>query len=340
MRAGIFKIAIPPLAVVLSLCISALLIMAAGKNPLFIYQKMFTMTLGSEYGTGQIVFRATSLVFAGLAVAIPFKLKLFNIGGEGQMLAGAFSAALAGTLLPPQTHPVLAVFFCTLSAITAGASVALLSGWLKVSFGVNEVISTIMLNFIVQACAGFLLTGNLSVPSTAHTYEIVPSAQIPQFDTVFGIWQKSPANFSTLFALAACFGLWFLVFKTIPGYEMRAAGLHPEAARYAGIDTNFHILKAMGIGGAMAGLAAANLVLGYKHYYESGLTDGIGFMGIAVALLAFAHPVWIIGSAMLFGFLQYGGLSVNAYVPKDIFLMVQAVTILMILILTKFLHRN
>lgn len=340
MRAGMFKIVIPLLAVAASLAISAFLIAAAGRDPLLIYQKMFTMTFGSEYGTGQIVFRSTSLVLAGLAVAIPFRLKLFNIGGEGQMLAGAFSAALAGALLPPQTPPLVAVSFCTLSAVTAGASVALLSGWLKVRFGINEVISTIMLNFIVQACVGFLLAGSLSVPSTAHTHEIIPSAQIPPFYTVLGIWQKSPANFSTLFALAACFGLWFLVFKTVPGYEMRASGLHPEAAGYAGINTNSHIMKAMGIGGAMAGLAAANLVLGYKHYYESGLTDGIGFMGIAVALLAFAHPIWIIGSAVLFGFLQYGGLSVNAYVPKDIFLMVQAVTILMILILTKSFFRN
>ena len=97
-------------------------------------------------------------------------------------------------------------------------------------------------------------------------------------------------------------------------------------------------MKAMAIGGAMAGLASVNLVLGYKHFYEAGLTAGIGFIGIAVALLAFAHPLWLVASALLFGFLEYGGLTVNAYVPKDICMMVQAVTIIMILVLTKTLR--
>ncbi len=338
MRNSFFKIAAPLLAVAAALLASALLIMATGRDPLMIYRKMFQMTFGSDYGTGQIVFRTTSLILTGLAVAIPFRLKLFNIGGEGQVLAGAMAAAAVGIMLPPQTHPLVAVSACTLSAMIAGSSVALLAGWLKVRFGVNEVISTIMLNFIVQAFAGYLLTWHLAVPSTVHTPEIIQSAQIPMFDSITGIWRKSPANMSTLLALAACIVSWLLIFKSTSGYEMRSVGLQPEAARYAGINANAHIMKAMAMGGAMAGLASANLILGYKHFYEAGLTSGIGFIGIAVALLAFAHPLWLVASALLFGFLEYGGLTVNAYVPKDIFMMVQAVTILMILVLTKTLR--
>ena len=339
MRNSFLKPAIPLLAVAAALLISALLILTTGRDPLMIYNKMFSMTFGSDYGTGQIVFRTTSLMLTGLAVAIPFKVKLFNIGGEGQVLAGALAAAVVGIMLPPQTPPLIAISLCSLSAMIAGSSVGLLAGWLKARFGVNEVISTIMLNFIVQAFVGYLLTWHLAVPSTVHTPEIIQPAQIPMFDSIIGIWRKSPANISTLLALAACLVCWIMVFKTTTGYEMRAVGLKPEAAGYAGINTNAHIMKAMAAGGAMAGLASTNLVLGYKHFYEAGLTSGIGFIGIAVALLAFAHPLWLIASALLFGFLEYGGLTVNAYVPKDIFMMVQAVTILMILVLTKTLKQ-
>lgn len=338
MRKSFLKLAAPLLAVLAALVVSALLITATGRDALTIYGKMFAMTFGSDYGTGQIVFRTTSLILAGLAVAIPFKVKLFNIGGEGQILAGALSAAFIGAMLPVHTPPLIAVSVCTGSAMVAGGTVGLFAGWLKVRFGINEVISTIMLNFIVQALAGYLLTSHLAVPSTVHTPEIVPSAQLPMFDSIIGIWQKSPANTGTLFALAACLFSWVMIFKTTTGYEMRAVGLQPEAAGYAGINANMHIMKAMAIGGAMAGLASTNLVLGYKHFYEAGLTSGIGFIGIAVALLAFAHPLWLIASALLFGFLEYGGLTVNAYVPKDIFMMVQAVTIIMILVLTKTLR--
>jgi len=335
MRNTLLKLLTPFFAVVSALIVSALFIMATGRNPLDIYQKMFSMTFGSDYGTGQIVFRTTSLILTGLAVAIPFKVKLFNIGGEGQVLAGALAAATTGILLPSQTPPLVAISICTLTAMMAGSAVALFAGWLKVRFSVNEVISTIMLNFIVQAFVGYMLTWHLAVPSTVHTPEIIQSAQLPMFDSVIGIWNKSPANFSTLLALASCLGAWVMMFKTTAGYEMRAVGLQPEAAEYGGINANKLILKAMATGGAMAGLASTNLVLGYKHFYEAGLTSGIGFTGIAVALLAFSNPLWIIASALLFGFLDYGGLTVNAYVPKDIFMVVQAITILMVLVLTK-----
>ncbi len=335
MRKRIISLVAPLFAVMTALLLSTLLIAATGRNPLMIYHKMLSMTFGSDYGTGQIVFRTTSLLLTGLAVAIPFRVKLFNIGGEGQVLAGVFAAAFTGILLPPQTHPLIAISICSISAMLAGSMLALLAGWLKVRLGINEVISTIMLNFIAQAFVGYMLTWHLSVPSTVHTPEIVQSAQIPMADAVIGIWRNSPANMSTVLALAACLGTWIVIFKSTAGYEMRAAGLQPEAARYGGINTDAHILKAMAAGGAMAGLVSTNLVLGYKHFYEAGLGSGIGFIGIAVALLAYAHPLWIIPSALLFGFLEYGGLTVNAYVPKDIFMMVQAVTILMVLVLTK-----
>ncbi|RDD30256.1 ABC transporter permease [Prosthecochloris sp. ZM] len=335
MQKKIFTALSPLLAVAVALAFSAILVIATGRDPLFLFSKMLRMTFGSDYGTGQIVFRTTSLILTGLAVAIPFRLRLFNIGGEGQALAGAFSAAAAGILIPEGTPAMVAITICTVAAAAGGGLLGLFAGWLKVRYEVNEVISTIMLNFIVLAFVSYMLTNHLALPSTAHTPDISAAARIPGFGASIGIWQKSPANLSTLLVLAICLCTYVVIFKTRFGYAMRAVGLKPDAASYAGIRTNTHLLTAMAAGGAAAGLAAANIVLGYRHCFEAGLTSGIGFTGIAVALLAFAHPLLIVLSALLFGFLEYGGLSINAYVPKDIFMIGQAVTIILIIVLTQ-----
>lgn len=302
-----------------------------GRDPIMIFGKMFYAVFGSSYGIGQVVFRTTTLVFAGLAVAIPFKLKLFNIGAEGQLQMGAFAAALMGAILPASTFSPVAIILCILVAMVAGASWALLAGVLKVRFGVNEVIATIMLNFIAQGITGYLLTYHYAIPSTVHTAPINSSSIIPTFGQIIGWFANSPANLSTLLSIIIALLCQFLLFHTRFGYEMLATGLQPEAARYGGINVQMHTLTAMGIGGAIAGLGASNLVLGYTHYYEEGMTAGIGFTGIAVALLAGAHPLWILFTALFFGLLEYGGLTINAYIPKDIFMIIEAVTILLFL---------
>jgi len=326
------QVLIPLLSILSALVVSTLIIGMTGRDPLMIFLKMFHLTLGSAYGTGQVLFRMTTLVLAGLAVALPFQVRLFNIGGDGQLQMGAFAAAMTGTMLSPFiTFPGAAVSLCIISAMAAGACWALLAGLLKVRFGINEVIATIMLNFIAHGITGYLLTYHFAVPSTVHTPPVRASAFIPAFDTVTGWFANSPANLSTLPAAGTAVLFWAILFHSRFGYEMRAAGLQPDAAKYGGINTEMHLLTAMGIGGAAAGLGAANIVLGYKHYYEAGMTGGIGFTGIAVALLAGAHPLWIILSAFFFGFLEYGGLTVNAYIPRDIFMMIEALTILLVI---------
>jgi len=323
------RIVTPAAAITVGLLLSTLLIIAAGRDPLAMYAKIASMTFGSSYGTGQVIFRTTTLVLAGLAVAIPFRAKLFNIGGEGQVLAGAFTAAVTAAFLPSWTPAPAAVTIAVLAGALAGSAMALSAGLLKVRYGVNEVISTIMLNFIIQGFSSYMLTNHLALPSTAHTPDIVDTAIIP------ALWKHSPANYSVLIAAGAAIAGYILLFRTRFGYEMRASGLNPQAAAHAGIDTGLHTLTAMAAGGAAAGLVAANIVLGYRHCFESGLTAGIGFTGIAVALLSKAHPLWVLPSALLFGAMEYGGLSINAYVPKEIFMMMQAVIIIMVLVMQK-----
>ena len=325
------RLFIPILSILSALVVSTLIIFMAGRDPVMIFQKMFQATFGSPYGAGQVVFRMTTLVLVALAVAIPFQVRLFNIGAEGQLQMGAFAAAMTGAMLPACMPSSASIPLCIMSAMGAGACWALVAGALKVRFGVNEVIATIMLNFIAQGITGYLLTWHFAIPSTVHTPLITVAAFIPPFDSLTGLFAKSPANLSTLLAAGAALLFQIILFQSRFGYEMRAAGLQPEAARYAGINARMHTLTAMGTGGAAAGLGAANIVLGYKHYYEAGMTGGIGFAGIAVALLAGAHPLWILLSALFFGVLEYGGLSVNAYIPKDIFMIIEALTILLVI---------
>ncbi|NTV68008.1 MAG: ABC transporter permease [Chlorobaculum sp.] len=322
---------IPAVSLLFALLAGSLIIAATGSDPLEVWQKMLRSTFASGYGIGQVLFRATTLIFTGLAVALPFRVRLFNIGGEGQLLMGAFAAALCGLALPADTPALIAIPALLISAMSAGALWALLAGWLKVRRGVNEVISSIMLNFIALAITGYLLTNRFAVPSTVHTPAIAPGGWLPDFDTLFRLGWHSPANLSLFIALAVTAGASVLLYRSRYGYGMIASGLNPEAARHAGIATDRHTLGAMAMGGAMAGLGASNLVLGYKHWFEAGLTTGAGFMGIAVALLAGANPAWIIVSALLFAWLDYGGLCVNTLVPKDIFMMVQALAILSII---------
>jgi len=326
-----FRFFVPVFAVALAVLCSMLIIALSGRDPLLISGKLFRATLASEYGTGQVLFRTTTLVFTGLAVALPFKARLFNIGGEGQLQLAAFAVAVTGALLPVSIPPVMALPLAALAGMTAGGIWGAAAGVLKIRFGVNEVISTIMLNFIAQGVTGYLLNYRFAMPSTEHTAQTGAASMLPSLDHLTGLFAGSPANISLLLAIAAAIlAAWYL-FRSRAGYELRSVGEQPEAAEYAGIPSGRHIVWIMGAAGAVAGLGALNLVSGYKHYYEAGLTGGFGFSGIAVALLAGAHPLRIVPAAMLFGLLEYGGLAVGAYVPKDIFMIIQALTILIVI---------
>jgi simple sugar transport system permease protein len=329
----------PILAILVAFFIGGLLILFIGENPIEIYGKMFERTLGTPYGFGQVLYRTTPLVLTGLAVAIPFQAGLFNIGGEGQALVGTFACALVGAVIPTATPSLLAIGACLLASAIAGGTWGAIAGGLKVRFGVNEVITTIMLNFIASALVGYLLTNHVAVSGTAHTAEIALSARLPRLDDFGGFFQRAPVNLALFLSLLIAVGAYVLVFKTKSGYELRAVGLNIEAARYAGINVGLHILGSMTVAGALAGLTAANYVMGYKYYYEFGATSGVGFLGIAVAMLANANPAWIVLSALLFGVLDYGGLTINAYVPKEIFLIIQALVILFIIVAQKFKSR-
>ncbi|MFI5252112.1 MAG: ABC transporter permease [Bacteroidota bacterium] len=338
LRKTVLTVVPSALAIGLSFLVGGVFIIFLGKDPIEIFGKFFAESFGNSYGVGQILFKATPMIFTGLAAAICFRSGLFNIGAEGQLLIGAFTTAWVGftfTSLPA----FILLPLCVIGGILGGAFWGIIPGILKAKFGAHEVINTIMMNFIGAAMISYLVGNLLAVPGTVHTPFIAQSAELPRLGSMLDFFRGSPVNFSLFIAIGACIFMYYLLWKTRFGYELRTMGSNVNAARYGGINVARRTIMAFGISGGFAGLVGSNFVLGYKHYFELGFSENTGFIGIAVALLANNHPIGIIFSSLLFGILDYGGLAVNTIVPKEIVNILQALIIIFVIILTKVFDR-
>src|SRR5688500_7568654 len=305
----------PAVALLVALICGDLLILSYGQSPAAVYRLLLEGTWGNAYGFGQVLYKATTLVFTGLAVGLGLRAGLFNIGAESQLAAGGFAAALVGLLLPAGISALLCLPIYILAAALGGGMVGAVPGVLKARFGAHEVIVTITLNFIVLALLNYLTSTRFHVPDTLHTAEI-GSGALPRVSDAFPSFRGSAANATILLAVLAMVALWWFLFRTRRGFELRAVGLQPHAAEYAGVSVGGVTWRALAISGAIAGIGGLNYVLGYKHYYEEGFATGAGFLGIAVALVGRSHPVGIGLAALLFATLSQGGLAVTARVPK------------------------
>jgi general nucleoside transport system permease protein len=320
-------------AIILSLIVGAVFIAVIGKNPIEVYIKLFSETLGNTYGIGQVLFKATPLILTGLSVAMAFKAGLFNIGAEGQMNIGAFASAWAGFTFVSLPWFLL-IPLCILAGFIGGAFWAAIAGFLKARFGSHEVINTIMLNFIAFALVSYLVNNVYQVPATIHTPEVSPNAYLLRIDSFTGLFKGSPFNLSFIIAIASCFLMYYLIWKTPLGYQIKTLGLNRNAAEYAKMNVKKLTVLAMAIAGGFAGLGGLNFVNGYKHYFELGFSENAGYVGIAVALIARNNPWAVIIVALFFGVLEYGGLTVNTMVPKEIVTILQAVVILFVITIT------
>ncbi len=325
------SVMVPALALLLAFGCGAVLIAGLGRSPLEVYGELLRGTLGNPYGVGQVLFKATPLILTGLACALGFRAGLFNIGAEGQMQVGAFGAAWAGfafTGTPAWLHVPL----CLLAAALAGGIWGAVPGVLKARFGSHEVINTIMLNFVALALTSYGVSHVFVVPQTLHTPEIAPTAVVFRLDQFLPSLSGSPVNATLFLALGACAWYGWFLWSTRAGFELRAAGWNASAAANAGIASGPVVVGALALSGALAGLAGTNFVLGYKHYFESGFSSGIGFMGLAVALLGRSHPVGVILAGLLFGLLSQGGLVINTLVPKELVEVLQGLVILSVVV--------
>ena len=319
---------LPPLvALLIALIVGDIFILIVGQSPGAVYRMLLEGTWANWYGFGQVLYKATTLICTGLAVSVALRAGLFNIGGEGQLAAGGFAAAVVGLALPAGVPGALAVPVCIAAALLAGGAVGFVPGVLKARFGAHEVIVTIMLNFITLALLNWIVASHLHVPETLHTPDM-RTGTLPRLSDWIPAFHGSAANASLFIALAAAGVMWWMLFRTRGGYELRAVGLQPDAAEYGGVRVGATWVRAFVFAGALAGLGGINYVLGYKHYYEEGFAGGSGFLGIAVALVGRNHPLGVVIAAFLFATLSQGGLAIHALVPKQMVEVLQGVVIL------------
>jgi ABC-type uncharacterized transport system permease subunit len=306
----------------------ALVVWAAGESPREIAGQVFAGTWGMAYGIGQVLYKASALLLTGVAVDVALRAGLFNVGVEGQLAIAGLAAATVAGRLPASTPGVLALPLALSIAMAAGGLWATVPAVLRARFGAHEVISTIMMNRIADAAVALALVGGLALPGSTRTPDIAPGARLPPLES-FGLpsMHGSAASAAAPLALvvAALVAAWFT--RTRVGRETVLVGLSAPACAAEGIPVRRRAAIALVLSGAIGGLAAVVPVLGYKGYYESGLGAGVGFGGIAVALLGRGSVPGLVFAALFFGTLEQGGLAVNARIPMEVTSVLEAVAI-------------
>lgn len=341
---------IPALAVLTGLILGAIAIVASGSNVLEAYGALFVGSFGDPvrfftgfqqlFSTGETagllraiypftesLVTATPYIFAGLSVALGFRCGLFNIGAEGQFFIGALCSAFVGysiTGLPGIIHLPLAI----LAGAAGGAIWGMIPGFLKARFGAHEVVNTIMMNWIAFKLSDWLLNGPMKAsgfrpvtPTVEHT------AELPRFFP-----DPLRLNWGFILALVVAYGLYWFLFKTTLGFEIRSVGANPDAAKYAGMSIVRNLVLVMALAGGLAGMAGSAQVLGVDHWVGQGFSAGYGFDAIALALLGKSHPAGVVLAALLFGFLRSGATRMQsiAGVPIDIISIIQGLVIVFI----------
>lgn len=333
---------IPPAAAILAtFVIAALLAQIAGGNPFSIFGLILSGALGSKFAILETLNRATPLIFTGLAVAVAFRAKLWNIGAEAQLYAGAVVAVVLGTgalaLPAPLLLPLLA-----LAAMVAGAGLLLGPALLKTRLGVDEVVTTLLFNFIFLLFVSYLLEGPLKDPmgmGWPKSPRLDPEARLPR--VVDGL----RLHWGFALALISAVAIWLINTRTTLGYEMRAVGQNAEAAQFAGIPVTKVILKTALLSGGLAGLAGYSEVAGLKGALTLDLSPGFGYTGIVVAMLALLHPIGVVFAALFVATIFVGADSMSraAGVPSylaDIMLASALLLMVLAILLSKFRLRR
>lgn len=327
------SLAFPLGAIVISILVSVFFVMWAKGYSITEYfsafSDLFTTIWQGSFGdkrkTLETMIYVTPLIFTGVANAIAFRCGLFNIGVEGQFIVGMISAAILGLI--PGLNPVVHGILIILGGIVAGSIWAGIPGYLKAKIGTNEVINTIMMNYLGLYLGNYIiLRSRFSVKSSASTPIIQKSAQLLRFSNM------SRASISLIIGIVFAIFIYWLLWKTTIGYEIRAVGFNPSGAEYGGINIAKNTILAMVLSGAIAGIGGATHVAGVMHQAQDMMVlPGFGFDGIAVALLAKNNPIGCIASAILFGALNSSSkmLQLNG-IPKQIVYLVQSIIIIFV----------
>lgn len=319
----------PVAAILLALAVGGFILALFGYNPFGAYVAMWEGAFGSQRVLGEVLLKATPLIFIGVGIAVAFRCGVWNIGAEGQFYAGAITATWVG-IHAEGLPPVVVVPAVLLAGFLGGGLLAAIPGWLKVRLKVNEVVMTIMLNYIMLGITSYLVTGPMQESKHVfpQTDEVVEAARLAV------IWPGTRLHIGFLLALLVAVIATVILFRTPLGYSIRTVGLSPSSARYAGINVDLNIVLAMLISGGAAGLGGAVEITGLAWRLFATISPGYGFDGIAVSLLAYNNPLFTILSGFLFGALRASSelMQMNASIPSVIFQILQGLTIAFVVV--------
>jgi len=313
-------------AIVIALVLASLAMLAAGVSPVDGFSALIGGSLGGPSQIGETLVQTTALLFPALGVALAFRAGLFNIGAEGQLVVGGlFAGALGAHLTAGQPFAMIAILG---AGVVGGALWGAIAGWLRAQFNANEIISTLMLNFVAASLANYLVGGPLrsSLASGAETAPLAPQTWLPL------LLPNSRLTIALVIAILVAIALRFVFTRTVFGYELRASGEAPEAARRNGVNMARMTVLAMSLSGAIAGLGGATIVEGVLHRFNTALSPGYGYTAIAVALVGDLDPIYVCIAALGFGILEAGGLAMqaSAQVPKDAIHVIEGLIVLVL----------
>lgn len=329
------------LAVVIALIVGAILIAMGGGDPIKAYVHIGKSSFGSLGVFSDTMVKAIPLMLVGLACSIAFRMKLWNIGAEGQFFLGAFGASVIVLLpvLPATTPKWIFITVMVLAGMLCGALWGIIPGILKAKFNVNEIITTLMMNYIAVFWNNYFIYAVWSESGFQMSKTFAKNAWLPRISELSKTvpWTRGlTTHFGLVFALVAAVVIWFILYRSKWGYEIRLIGDNAKAAKYSGISIGKNVVWVMALSGALAGLAGMSEITGVVHRLQGAISPGYGFTGIIIAWLAKLNPLAVIVVSILFGALILAGRELQ---PKGIPTMIQGV-IFVCLIASDFFIRN
>jgi simple sugar transport system permease protein len=321
------KFFVPFASASLAFVVGAIILGATGIDVGRAYATMFQGAFGSVFGFGDVMLKTISLLLTGLAVSVAFRCRQWNIGAEGQLYMGALGGTLVGISMVGMI-PGVAIFLGIILSFIFGSLFALVPAVLKVKFGVNEVISTVLLNFVAFLFISFLLHGPIKAPGfNPYSPEIDDASQMPI------LIPGTRLHAGLIIAGLATAGVYYL-WKTKIGFEIRSVGANIKAARYAGMNITRSVLITLGISGGLAGVAGGLLVSGVQHVLIEGISPGYGFIAVIIALLGRQHPIGVAIVAFFFSVLMTGSETMyrTLGVPSAFSMTLQALVLVFVLV--------
>ncbi len=314
-------------ALAVALLISGLILAIVGANPVKVYLHIVGSSLGSPGAISDTLVKATPLILTGLACSIAFRMRLWNIGAEGQLLLGAWaaSAVVLVPLLPAGTPAFILLPAMLVAGFLGGAFWGLIPGFLRARLGVNEIIATIMLNSIAYAWIQYWVFGPWTEGGFQMTAQFPPEAWLPRLSDLseaIPALRGMTVHAGFLIALGAAVVVWYIVERSAWGYEIRLTGDSPRAARYAGIRIARNIMLVFAVSGGLAGIAGMSEVAGSVHRLQDNFSPGYGYTAIIIAYLAKFHPLRVVPVAILFGALILAGREIQ---PSGVPAMIQGI---------------